>query len=354
MILSYAPYVQAFEITQEIVSMDLCVTYASNVVADLEKLPDVNFSDDAVYLSQPIEIVNDNNPFNYAFFIFDQNICVGEIVVNYDNGEFSSSYLSAEISAVSSAYRNRTAFNLVSFDNALLMCSIDSTEIIVGNTSSDEYCTDLLERYRNADIELTVDRAVLKLSKVQLSGQPRFSGLPYTSTTLDVPYVVNGSINQEGICWAAATASIIRFLTPYTAITAEAVYDVAVETGGKIPGTNGAVLFALNACGVSGYTDANHAMNFMSVTSRINAGYPIYIAIDGINNMDQDVYHAIVICGYLCESDGTDYIQILDSNVSTGKIWITIDRSTNEYIYQTPYGMVFTGWYRSIYKETIV
>ena len=59
------------------------ISYVNDAIAKLANLPDVDFSESGVSISQPIEILNDNDESNYAFFLFDQNTCIGELVVGY-------------------------------------------------------------------------------------------------------------------------------------------------------------------------------------------------------------------------------------------------------------------------------
>ena len=182
-------------------TLDQYIDYANSILPDLSRLPDANFPTDNLYISQPIELLNDNDNTNYVFFLFDGSTCAGELVVTRINGTFSASFLPGEMPLVSAAYVNAVPICLVSAEHALLLCTESTADVIVG---------ELPQTYasRVHSVEAIVNQAqkeALSLTVVEVDPIP-FSGLPNTSKMLPVDYVKNEDIDG-GLCWAASTAS---------------------------------------------------------------------------------------------------------------------------------------------------
>ena len=334
--------------------LDQYVNYANEVLSDAANFPDVDFDLDDLYISQPIEILNDNDDSNYAFFVFSQSSCVGELVVGRYSNEFNASFLQKDIPAIWDAYVAKTPIYLFSVSNSLLMCTGASAVAIVGEDVVNDAGQDINALLRSTSIENGIEGEILHISPVLMSSVYS-TGIPNSLKTLNVPYVENNTINGVGICWAASAAAMVRFLTGNTVVTATSLYNTVLTDTGWSSGTNAVVLYGLSAYGVYGYTAIDDSLPFLSVVNQINEEYPVYIAINGknvdSNGNEINVYHAVVICGYMNESDGTDYYQIMDPNISSGKVWITINRNSNAFTYTTPSYGTYTGWYRSVYSS---
>ena len=332
-------------------TLDQYIDYANSILPDLSRLPDANFPTDNLYISQPIELLNDNDNTNYVFFLFDGSTCAGELVVTRINGTFSASFLTGEMPLVSAADVNAVPICLVSAEHALLLCTESTADVIVG---------ELPQTYasRVHSVEAIVNQAqkeALSLTVVEVDPIP-FSGLPNTSKMLPVDYVKNEDIDG-GLCWAASTASIIRYKNNRNDLTAKNVYDtLLLELGGTpITGSQANVVLALKSYGITYYTDINDSLPFSTVINSINSYYPIYIAISGTiikNGVVNNAYHAVVLCGYQCDSDMADYYQVMDPNVDR-KIWIAVNRNTNAFTYATPTWGTYTNWYRSVYSSRV-
>lgn len=333
------------------VTLEQYVDYANSVIPGLAKLPDVDFPSSGLYISQPIEILNDNDDANYALFLFDQDSCIGEVVVSYVNDSFTASFLYCDMPAVSAAYLNARPIVLVSEEKMLLLCSETSTDVIIGNGLLDIQDA-TIPHFDEASGNGGFYGETLSLTSVTPSEVPYSSGLPSSSKTLNIPFVANESAHGNGLCWAAVAASFIRYKTGNSSVTAKGVYNTVLIDTGMDTGVNAAVVYGLTVYGVPGYVGIETDLPFSTVVKQINADYPVYMAISGKNG-NTNAYHAVGLCGHMSDSDGTDYIQIMDPNVSSGKIWIVFNRNTNAFSYATPNGPTYTSWYWSVYSSLV-
>ena len=351
----FIPSAYASSTNEDVPTLDQYISYAYSSLPALSRLPDVEFPVDGIYISQPLEIINDANENSYVFFIFDQGTCIGELIVAYIDGEFHSSFLYAELSVVSNAYEHSISFTLLSLDNILLMYTAESTEIIVGNGVVDDALRNKVSDYyaQNSVSEYTEN--VLVLTFIPSSVSPRYSGLPYSTATLDVPFVDNlTDPDGFGLCWAACVASIVRFHRPTARTDAWTVYSSVLMEYGAAAGYSSTVKNALDLFGILGYRYTTSQISIETLTASIDNGHPVIISM-GIAPGVGDKCHFVVVCGYRCESDGTDYLQIVDSNVDTGKIWISVNRhsQTNTIYYLAPYKppVTYREWFETIYHS---
>lgn len=332
-------------------TLDQYIDYANSILPDLSRLPDTNLPMDNLYISQPIELLNDNDDTNYVFFLFDGSTCVGELVVSRIDGSFSASFLPGEMPLVSAAYADAAPICLVSAERALLLCTESTADVIAG---------ELPQTYASRDhsAEIIVSQAqkeALSLTAAEVESAP-LSVLPNTSKVLPVDHVDNEDVDG-GLCWAASTASIIRYKKNRHDLTARNVYDsLLLELGGApIMGSQENVVLALKCYGITYYTDIYASLPFSTVINSINFDYPIYIAIYGTkikNNVTETVAHAVVLCGYQCDSDMADYYQLMDPNTKQ-KVWIAVNRNTNTFTYATSGWGTYTTWYRSVYSSLV-
>lgn len=330
------------------VTIEQYVDYANSIVHDLEKLPDVDLPLSNLRISQPIEVLNDNDETNYAFFLFALDSCIGQLMVSHIGNSFSASFLYDDMLAVTAAYTDSVRICLVSDNNVLFLCTPTSIEPIVGCPLFNNQDNVAVAQFQHEieDIELQGEK--LTLTQIDKFAEP-LSGLPSSSKTLNVPFEPNIVIDGDWVCWAASTAAIIKYLTGNLAVCASVVYNKVLTDTSWSTGSNNAVLYGLSAFGVKDYVGISTSLPFLSVINQINAGRPIYIAISGKRDMEK-VYHAVVLCGYMSESDGTDCYQIMDPNIPDSKIWITVNRNTNAFTYVTPSHGTYTTWYRTVYS----
>lgn len=328
--------------------------YANSLLPSLSRLPDTDLPGEDLFLSQPLEILNDNDDTNYAFFLFHESICVGELVVTRLGGEFAASFLAAELPRVSAAYAGEVPVCLVSEGRALLLCSDTTAEVIVGEPAQTAYA---LRANAAEAVAAQARKEPLTLAPVASAAEPQSSVLPSQPKTLPVPYVQNVKRDGLGICWAASTASIIQHLQNCSSLTADNVYDMLASklTDRPILGTSKNVVLAFKSYGITYYTSRESALSFSAVVNLIDSNYPIYMAISGkmvTEGKVKDSYHAVVLCGYNRDGGFTDFYQIMDPNVDEGNVWITVNRNTNAINYPTPVGSAtYTEWYRSVYPS---
>ena len=69
--------------------------------------------------------------------------------------------------------------------------------------------------------------------------------------------------------------------------------------------------------------------------------------------MSLPVGHSVVVSGYYCESDGTNYIQIVDSNEGKGKRWLSLNGDTNTFCYHYSGIHYYTYWDWSVYAQNV-
>lgn len=329
------------------------IDYANSLLPSLSRLPDTDLPGEDLLLSQPLEILNDNDDTNYAFFLFHESTCVGELVVTRLGGEFAASFLAAELPRVSAAYAGEVPVCLVSGEQALLLCSDTGAEVIVGELAQDasalraNAAEPIAARARKEPLTLTLVESVESVQRV---------GLPSSSKTLSVDFVQNSYVDGHGICWAAATASIIRRLQNRKDLTAVDVYNTLVlEFGGRpILGYRENVVLAFKCYGITYYITRESKLPFSMVVNSINLNYPVYMAMLGKDGENEGIFHAAVLCGYKSESDYTDYYQIMDPNVREGNIWITVNRNTDNITYPLPNGGgTYTDWYWPVYSSHV-
>lgn len=343
------------------ISLDDYIDYANRELTSLSLVPDVGLSLDDLFISQPFEVLNDNDDTNYVFFLFQFGRCIGELAVSHYDGSLFSSFLYEEISLVTSAYVNSTPVCFVSTGFSLLMCSEIGCEVIIGDFGY----SDLLETAAVDEAASCAKKDVVSLTNVCPENLPSVITTPGSSKILPVPYVANDSVEvkvvvdgeekivNKGICWAASTASIIAYRDPtFDGVTAMDVYDTVKYHNGKGTGSQDDVLLALKSYGVAGYMGLYSSLPSSMVINQIDAGYPIYIAIKDVspapdNDEDWEPYHAVTICGYEYVNSMNDYYVIMDPNVRS-KIYVSINRYTNVFTYTSSYGYVYTDWYRTV------
>lgn len=326
--------------------------YANRLIPELSHLPDINLPEAGLSLSQPLEILNDNDDTNYAFFLFHENTCVGELVVTRLGGEFAASFLAAELPQVSAAYENKALVCLVSEDRALLLCSDAGTEVIVGELDQD---AGVLRANAAQAVAVQIRKEPLTLTPAESVETVQRTGLPSSSKTLPVGFVENARVDGDGICWAAATASIIGYLKNQKSLDAISVYEAMVHRLGKRPvlGYRENVVLAFINYEITHYTGLEGSLSFSDVMNSINMNYPIYMSLAGtivINGKTEDAFHGVAICGYKNESDYTDYYQVMDPNYRYGKVWITVNRNTNSFTYPTSGWGTYTRWRWSVHS----
>ena len=327
-------------------TLDQYIDYANSILPDLSRLPDTNFSMDNLYISQPIELLNDNDDTNYVFFLFDGSTCIGELVVSRIDGTFSASFLPGEMPLVSAAYADAAPICLVSAERALLLCTESTADVIAGDLTVAS--TSYSSSKQTETIISQAPKSTLNLAPVnfvsEVSGTP--GGVPSTSKTLPVNFVANKKINGSWTCWAASSAAIINYLKNQNTLTAESIYKSVAENTPAPAGNLSNVAYAFTCYGINHYRSGVYNFSFDAVVRHINKGYPICALLESPQEN-----HYVAICGYEATSDYNYYLQFMDSNVKT-KVWVSV---TNEHfdinlVYPAANGITYTGWIASVYS----
>lgn len=350
MLLACSPIALAADTGASAISQDQYVDYANNILLDFAELPDVSLPTSGLSLSQPMKVENSVDDAGYVFFLFDQDTCIGELVVSHDGNDFCSSFLHQDMPAVSTAYKDSEPIYLATISEALLICTEASTEIITGNVFEADQ-DKAIEQLQFSDTNTLPKREKLTLTPVDMTSKSTYDRAPSSPHSLPVPLVKNESVDGVGICWAASTASMIQYRTNGgVRLTAKNVYDTVANNSGYKPGSNDSVRFALSYYGLTEYRDMTTGMDFASVEQQIDAKYPIYMAISGTgNSINKNYYHAVVLCGYGIENNGTGFYEIMDPNVHDSTIWFTVNVRTGVFTYASPYSITFRNWYRTVY-----
>lgn len=337
--------------SSNVVTTDQYTAYVSSIIPDLVKLPDVDLPSSGISISQPFAILNDEDDSNYAVFLFTNQSCNGLLIVNIVDGDFHASFVNYELADVFNAYKDGMAFSLLALENAIVMCTTTENTIIFGRYDDDSnhqsvatYCEENMELASSC-------RQMVKLTLVPSVIESRSYGTPSTSASLDVPYVANAQVNGAELCWAAATASVVRYLRGGS-VTATEIYNRVSTVIPSPTGTTNSVLRGLSFYGINNYSSQSTSISFVAMTRQIDAGYPLVLAFMG-TSQSVPAAHGVVVCGYMCESDGSVYLQFVDSNVEQGKVWITVNRDTNTFVYNPSALTTYTSWHWSVHCATV-
>lgn len=318
------------------------------ILPELLSLSETNLLNQELSLSQPIEILNDDDENNYAFFLFSNRSCIGEIVVSYVNNNFCSSVVYQNFPIVSEAYINAIPISLVSVGESLILCTDNSAKTIIGNytTTQIENDNQLVSMIHQLESEVLTLNNIEPAYELYSGGDS--GGGTVTFTTVDLPYVSNADDPNGGLCWAAVAASMIMHHTNYTNLGAIDIFNVVKNGRGSAPGNPSDVAYALGYYDLSYYWILADGLPYQTVLDSINGNYPIWarIARNGGG-------HAVAICGYQSTLNGNKYFQLMDPNVSY-KVWVSVNESSVDFTYATSYGYTYTEWTHSVYSSLIL
>lgn len=316
--------------------------YAEEEIKNYIKLNQDDITDGDCYLSNGYEIYYDNDPNNRAYFLFCENICIGEMIITYVDGEFASSFLPEELDTVSEAYRTGDEFRLISYDETLFMERENALYSVCGKLE-DVYkeeplaCQVIMEEEEDCR-ELALEKVTLEETAEQSSTA---STLSFYS--MDVPIVKNRDV-AGGLCWCASISSIGAYRTSTVFIPALGLYN---RLDSKYSGTpSGIPLWEKRAIDIYdiSYVYADSGLTYTMVVSMLKYGRPVYAVVSR-----EVAAHSIVICGYSTNADlnGAYYYKIMDPNYDV-YIQTKINSSASKWTY-APGNRTYTTWIRSIY-----
>lgn len=327
--------------------------YANSLIPELSRLPDTNLPEAGLSLSQPLEILNNNDSTKRVFFLFHEDACVGELAVTRLGGEFAASFLAAELPQVSAAYAQEVPVCLVSEERALLLCTDAGTEVIVGKLDQE---ANVSRANVGQAVAVQARKEPLALSPAAMPAGVQASELPEESCrALAVQHVNNMKVNGVGICWAAVAASIIMYLTPEKNLSAKTVYNMVwmdvygAKEETRPSGMPSDALAGLSHYGVTYYKAIDATMHYSVAVKHIDAGYPIYASLAG----NSSETHAVTVCGYKNMTGGGKLYQLVDPNVEP-PVWVTVSSNLYGLTYPTPYdNITWTSWFRTVYSTRV-
>lgn len=311
--------------------------YADGVIKDFMALNGIVYTSE-LKLSNPIPVDNDNDGNNRAIFLFRNSECIGMMMITFINGKFTSSFSKESIPAITSALNESRRFSLVSSNDALWIVTDGIGTNISGR--SDAILTNSGNRLSYSNENQTI---VLKQISASVGGTV---GNTRAYSFLNVPIVSNAAApdgSSDGICWAAAMASIIRYNGGASSITATSLYNKLKNAYSGTPsGSCAWVSRCFSLYGIS-YTHKHSGANFYTVKGIIDSGKPIYCWLTRTGGA-----HSVVISGY--ESGyGNYYYRLVDSNKSGVVTVHFTDADATSFTYATTYGYTYTGWVCRMY-----
>ena len=259
-------------------------------------------------ISQMYKISNESDTNYYMYFIFESENCIGELLLDSENG--SSAFYQERCEIISNFYMNNTPFCLImNNDSVFLHTALQSIQLW-GNIENDRQEL-FFPIYKYEPINL---------KKVELKNQNLKSGYS-ESNYLDVPIIENESSPDtgSGLCWLASTLSVSKYNNSAISYTLLTLYYslrnvYPPSTYGYPTGTSD---FFLRAFWLNGIT-ANYltsGMTYSEVKNQIDSYKPV---ISVLMNSTLTSSHAVVICGY-SKSTQTGlyyyyYYRIMDPN----------------------------------------
>lgn len=302
-------------------------------------------------MTQPIRISNRSDD-AWTVFLFDGVNCVGKMTVARVNGSFTSSFCAGSYDAVEPLVARNMPFALTVKDRSLLLLGENTSATLEGPTV-------LLSAAETKALLSSAQSQTASLRKVTLTEAEMAA--KSTGYMLDVPFVAIGYSPDtgEGICWAAAMASIIRCRTGmYSYLTAVGLYNVLSNTYDSAITNPHANAIWLSRCldlyNLS-YSTYGAGTTYDGVKNIIeNQRRPIYAGL----RATLSVAHAVVIAGFT-SGYGYDYYILVDSNLDevedfdtdtpTGIIHVEVtNRSATSFTY--PAGdFTYTSWFRRIH-----
>lgn len=292
-------------------------------------------------MTQPIPICNGaENVWNY--FLFDDSECIGMMTVAWVEGAFASSFCAGNYDAVESLLVESAPFSLAAKGDSLLLISGDTVTVLEGST--------VLLSAGEADITFADTQVqVMTLKSVDLTEEE--ISAKSTSYLLNVPIVANdySPDTGEGICWAAAMASIIRCRTnSYSFLTAVGLYNILDNTYNMAitnPHANAVWLSRCLDCFDLPHSVFGAGTTYAGVQNIIeNQGRPIYAGL----RANLTTAHAVVIAGFTKIGD-CYYYRIMDPNRSYLVSVEVTDTSATNFTYVTSSTVTYTKWFRRIH-----
>lgn len=281
--------------------------YAENVLSSYLNANGLFSSD--YKLSKPIALQDWNGGQNnrILFLVFDNNRVVGNIFADKYEGQWYSSFNTANLEILNEVFINNTpvAFGLY---NECFVMRTESEDILLSLSNEYDPLAGLSDNASTEDLTtISIDYSTHATTAI----------MPLTMSynkQLAVTRVANANIGN-GICWAACIASKVNYQKKSYLSAENVYYDIAgrySEYNGAPGGGNECIVRGYNIYGVS-VTETSR-MGANEIYNILSSGKPLDIIIDKTGGA-----HSVLITGisYLDTSGTGGTLTLMDPNVAS-------------------------------------
>ena len=294
---------------------------------------------DEFFISQGFVVDGNPDENSRTYFLFKNNICVGELTATYINGQYISAFSYYENSFITEAFIENKPLHFTKENDSIFAISNDSIYTLYGENCGEIINKNMMIRKYNSSQFSTISLNELPyenfsdVSSVYSIGQ-RYLGVIRVQTD-------RSPDTGAGLCWAASIAAIGNYCTniEHDALSLYNLLKTQFPTDG-IP--EGILRWKIRAFAqynidviqqTGGYT-------FSQVVTKINELIPIYADIQDSNGNGG---HAVVICGYKSTADDIYTYRIMDPN-KPAKVDVSVPQPTLAYFYYPAGTYTYTDW----------
>lgn len=199
-------------------------SYAQEIIKTYIELSTDVLESDVLNISQAFAICNLEENYNRIYFLFKNNLCIGQLSVAYIDDRFTSTFFSYDIPVITDAYKNAVPFVLLADGESLFFVSQNSVDLLNGPSVNSEIFDKLASTPNINNAFSTIN-----LSSISCTISSEEEVLVSDELILDVIYRSNYELSTgTGICWAACDASIGEYYTG-TRLTAYQLYTYLAE-----------------------------------------------------------------------------------------------------------------------------
>lgn len=290
-----------------------------------------------IKVSDPIEIINGSEEHGRMFFITNNGSYIGQLAVTYGNGSFHSSFMFDSDEYIDTILSTNTPFTVVAYEDDLVIKTAQDSKMLTVGELPDEINTYSVVEYYSVDF-VTVD--IENAATRELPSEEYY-------VSLAVPQVDNDTVNGEGLCWAAAVASVSNYRKD-TSYDAMDIYDALDELYSGTPaGTPTWYSRAYSYCNMS-YTYTN-PMEFVDLYDALDSkDRPVIFRVRRSENGSY-IGHAVVL-RYLCGGNEYTTYGFVDPN-KTNTVYVDFYSPTcdpDEFEYYNG-SRTYPDWIASIY-----
>lgn len=281
--------------------------YANQIIFEMIEVSELSVSQ--LYISQRYSVHNSNQA---LFFVFDNTICIGYLIVNCDNNPLSSSFVPKQLPIISDLFSNNSPIAFIS-DNDVIFA------VTQNNVVFDFTLEQLIPFDNTSNLSLPASNTLsaITLEAVTQSTTDNSAeinrSIPY-SIQLDIPYVeYDFTPNGVSLCWASAICSIAAYrLNDSTPMTALQLYNALLAEYPEDGTPYGCDIHIMNAFMYFGFYDFNYydcGLTPDKVYNALNANRPIFV---GMYTSDYSKGHAVALCGIQRTYTSNLYYTVMD------------------------------------------